>query len=155
MISEISEHCILKIGVAGGDFTLRLLGISGLTAEDSSHTVRFLQSQTIPISNPYAVTCLPRKELQAMFSGFCDTNPAPFPTRFSLCSVIFELCDLVVRVGLAPTLFLMCRVYSPVPSLLSGTWRISNSFTLCIISWWITSSAKFISIIKKILQFAF
>jgi len=42
MISEISEHCILKIGVAGGDFTLRLLGISGLTAEDSSHIAQVL-----------------------------------------------------------------------------------------------------------------
>lgn len=119
MISEIPEHCILKIGVAGGNFTLRLLGISGLTAEDSSHIVRFLQSQTIPISNPYAVTCLPRKELQAMFSGFCDTNPAPFPARFSLCSVMFELCDMVVRVGLAPTLFLMWQIYSLLRSLLS------------------------------------
>ena len=109
----------MKIGVAGGNFTLRLLGISGLTAEDSSHIVRFLQSQTIPISNPYAVTCLPRKELQAMFSGFCDTNPAPFPARFSLCSVMFELCDMVVRVGLAPTLFLMWQIYSLLRSLLS------------------------------------
>ena len=59
------------------------------------------------------------RALQVLQSSFCDTNPAPFPTRFSLCSVMFELCDLVVRVGLAPTLFLMWQIYSLLRSLLS------------------------------------
>ena len=68
LVVNYSGVVAFEIGVAGGNFTLRLLGISGLTAEDSSHTVRFLQSQTIPISNPYAVTCLPRKDTVSIAS---------------------------------------------------------------------------------------
>ena len=93
------------------NFTYRLSGISGLTAEGYCQIAPFLQSEAISISNPYIVTCLAREGAASKSLRLLWHTLHHSLMQFSLCSIEFwtirhdEKYKTHKFVGIEPTRF--------------------------------------------------